>query len=83
VAYTAPLQEIRPNASRTESIRFSTQAGQQTQLVISAVLFASSLFFAALASKLRIARYQNAALVVAGLLFIGTLIYVLSLPLEI
>ena len=42
-----------------------------------------AVFFAALASKLKGVRYQNAALVVALLVFGGTLIYVLSLPIEI
>ena len=51
--------------------------------VVSAVLFATALFFAALASKLSDRRYQNAALGIAGLVFLGTLIYILSLPIEI
>jgi hypothetical protein len=65
----------------------ATEAGEANQIsdnyVISAVLFATSLFFAAMASKLRSKRYQNAALGLAFLVFFGTLLYVLSLPIEI
>ncbi|MDJ0791508.1 MAG: hypothetical protein QNJ71_06400 [Acidimicrobiia bacterium] len=51
--------------------------------VVSAVLFAIALFFAALSGKLRNPTYQTAALGVAAVVFAGTLIYVLSLPVEI
>lgn len=67
--------------------QLAADAGQANQrsdnYVISAVLFATSLFFAALASKLKSHRSQNAALVVAFLVFFGTLLYVMSLPIEI
>ncbi|MGA7758377.1 MAG: hypothetical protein WCA90_12325 [Ilumatobacteraceae bacterium] len=51
--------------------------------VLTAVLFASALFFAALSSKLVRARFKTASLVIAATVFLGTTIYVLSLPIEI
>lgn len=50
--------------------------------VVSAVLFASSLFFAAMSGKLLKTRYKTAALIVAALVFLGTVVYVLTLPIE-
>ena len=51
--------------------------------VVSAVLFAAALFFAALSGKLTKERYKTAALVIAALMFAGTLIYVFTLPIEV
>lgn len=51
--------------------------------VVSAVLFASALFFAALSGKLTKSRYKTAALVIATFVFLGTVIYVFTLPIEV
>ncbi len=50
--------------------------------VMTAVLFATALFFAALASRLSAPRYRYASLTVATLLLAGTVIYVMTLPIE-
>ena len=50
--------------------------------VLTAVLFATALFFAALASRLGAIRYQYASLIIASLMFAGTFIYLLSQPIE-
>lgn len=50
--------------------------------VMTAVLFATALFFAALASRLGAIQYRYASLIIATLMFAGTLIYILSLPIE-
>ena len=51
--------------------------------VLTAVLFATALFFAALASRLGAIRYRYASLIIASLMFTGTFIYILSQPIEI
>lgn len=81
--------EAQAEAERLEdrADELAADAGRANQrsdnYVISAVLFATALFFAALASKMKSRRYQNASLVVAFVVFLGTLGYVLSLPIEI
>jgi hypothetical protein len=70
-------------AESEEKAEIASQANQNgDNYVISAVLFASSLFFAALASKLVGRRYRTAAIIVAALVYLGTLIYILTLPLQ-
>jgi hypothetical protein len=72
------LQDAQDRASD------AAQANQTSDnYVLSAVLFASALFFAALASKLVRARFKIASLSIAALLFLGTVVYVLTLPIEI
>jgi hypothetical protein len=62
----------------------AAQARQRADnYVLSAVLFASALFFAALAGKLVRARFKIASLSIAALLFLGTVTYVLTLPIEV
>lgn len=65
----------------------SDAAGEANQTsdnyVVSAVIFAAALFFAALATKLTKSRYKIAALIVAGALFLGTVVYILTLPIAI
>ena len=51
--------------------------------VVSAVIFAAALFFAAMSSKLEKQRYKTAALSIAALVLVGTVIYVLTLPIEV
>ena len=51
--------------------------------VVSAVLFAAALFFAALSGKLERPRYKTAALVIATIVFVGTIVYVFTLPIEV
>lgn len=81
-------------AAAVEADRLQTEASEKTALaaaanqngdnyVVSAVLFAAALFFAALSGKLTKDRYKSAALIVAALLFIGTVVYVFTLPIEV
>ena len=81
------------SASRVQAEELQAEADEHAALaaeanqtgdnyVISAVLFASALFFAALAGKLVSHRLRVVAISIAGLLFIGTLIYLLTLPIE-
>lgn len=51
--------------------------------VVTAVLFATALFFAALSGKLRRNSYRIASLGLGTVLFLGTLIFVLSMPIEV
>jgi hypothetical protein len=53
-----------------------------TNYVMTALLFASALFFAALASKLVRARFKIVCLSIATLVFLGTVVYVLTLPMR-
>jgi hypothetical protein len=66
---------------KSEAAATANQTGDN--YVISAVLFAAALFFAALAGKLVKPRYKTAALLIAAAVYIGTLIYVLTLPIEV
>ena len=50
--------------------------------VVTAVLFATALFFAALSGKLRRNSYRIASLGLGIVLFLGTLVLVLSMPIE-
>lgn len=65
----------------------SSDAGVANQTsdnyVVSAVIFAAALFFAAMSSKLEKQRYKTAALSIAALVLVGTVIYVLTLPIEV
>ena len=81
-------------AAGDEASRLEIEAAEKTELaaeanqngdnyVISAVLFAAALFFAALSGKLTKARYKSAALIVATLVFLGTIIYIFTLPIEV
>lgn len=71
-------------AESEEKAALASEANQNgDNYVISAVLFASSLFFAALAGKLVGHRYRVAAIMIAALVYLGTLIYILTLPLQI
>ena len=51
--------------------------------IVSAVLFAAALFFAALSGKLVKSRYKTIALGIATIVFVGTIIYVFTLPIEV
>lgn len=65
----------------------SSAAGDANQTsdnyVVSAVIFAAALFFVAMSSKLTKQRYKTASLAVAALVLLGTVIYVLTLPIEV
>jgi hypothetical protein len=65
----------------------SSEAGEANQTsdnyVVSAVIFAAALFFAAMSSKLTKQRYKTAALGIAAVILLGTVIYVLTLPIEV
>ena len=49
---------------------------------MSSLLFASALFFAALANKLVRERFRIICLSIAALVFVGTVVYVLTLPMR-
>ncbi|MCH7789735.1 MAG: hypothetical protein IH940_09875 [Acidobacteria bacterium] len=51
--------------------------------VLTAVLFATALFFAAISTQLVRPLYRTATLAVGALMFLGTTSYILSLPIEI
>jgi len=81
-------------AAETESARLELEAEARSTIaassnqtsdnyVLTAVLFASALFFAALASKMVRTPYKVACLTIAAIMFLGTAVYVLSLPIEV
>lgn len=82
LAATAQAVELQNEADAK-----AADAGDANQTsdnyVLTAVLFATALFFAALASRLSVARYRYASLIIATIVFLGTTIYILSLPIEI
>ena len=51
--------------------------------VVTAVLFASALFFSAMSSKLVGSKFKVTALLIAAAVFFGTTIFVFTLPIEI
>jgi hypothetical protein len=53
-----------------------------TNYVMTALLFASALFFAALANKLVREQFKIISLSIAALVFLGTVVYVLTLPIR-
>lgn len=78
-------------AERDTATRLDAEAAMQTELakrnnqrsdnyVLAVVLFASSLFFAGISTKLARLSHQGALLVVGCLLFLGTLVWVLTFP---
>jgi hypothetical protein len=48
--------------------------------ILAVVLFAISLFFAGVSTKVRSLRQQEALLVIGGLLFVGTAVWLATLP---
>ena len=75
------------NELQAEADLRASEGGEANQTsdnyVVTAVLFATSLFFAALSGKLTLYRYRVASLALAGVVFLGTLAYIFSLPIEI
>lgn len=78
-------------ADRDTATRLDAEAAMKTELakrnnqrsdnyVLAVVLFASSLFFAGISTKLARLSHQGALLVVGCLLFLGTLVWVLTFP---
>ncbi len=51
--------------------------------MLAVVLFASSLFFAGISTKLRTGRQREAILALGYLIFIGTVVWIATLPLAI
>ncbi len=74
-------------ALEADADRLAGLAGDANQTsdnyVMTAVLFASALFFAALSGKLRSRKYEIASLVLAAVVFTGTLAYLFTLPIEV
>lgn len=80
----ATQQSLLLEARADERAADAASANQiSDNYVMTAVLFATALFFAALASRLGAIQYRYASLIIATLMFAGTLIYVLSLPIEV
>lgn len=74
-------------ALQTEAELRASDAGDANQdsdnYVVTAVLFATALFFAALSGKLRRQRFKTGALALAGIVFVGTSVYLFTLPIEV
>jgi hypothetical protein len=51
--------------------------------MLAVVLFASSLFFAGISTKLRTGRQREAILALGYLIFVGTVVWIATLPLAI
>lgn len=81
VAARVQAEDLQADAD--EHAALAADANQNgDNYVVSAVVFATALFFAALSGKLASHRLRVVAISVAGLLFIGTLIYLITLPIE-
>jgi hypothetical protein len=89
--FAMPQYEL---ASQAEADRLEAEAGAQGQAVrtyiqradnytLAVVLFAASLFFAGISTRLHALRYRAAIAAVGWLLFLGTLIWVLTFPVSV
>jgi hypothetical protein len=71
----------------TAAGRYADDAGEANQraddYMLAVVLFASSLFFAGISTKLRTGRQREAILALGYLIFIGTVVWIATLPLAI
>ena len=71
----------------TAAGRYADDAGEANEraddYMLAVVLFASSLFFAGISTKLRTGRQREAILALGYLIFIGTVVWIATLPLAI
>ena len=76
-AATAKRLDVASEASAATVLRDIQRA---SNYVLAVVLFAIALFFAGLGSKLRVDRIRAVMVVLAGVIFLGTVIWIATFP---